>query len=263
METAEQTVARLRQEIALDRASLLRQIGDNIPDGALYQVVAEPDGNRRFVYWSAGIEQLIGVPPAEAIADPGKLYRLVHPDDLERFSIAEQKAVAQGGVFDETVRMRHAGSGELRWVHLRSAPRALADGRTVWDGIYIDVTNQKKIEQALTHSLQRLDLAQQAGHIGVFDLDVPSGRLIWTEEEQRIFGVAPGTFEGTLEAWAKRVVPDDADRVREEMRAAMEARVPQMSLTFRIITPSGAQRWIEGAARFSYDETGKPLRMVR
>ena len=262
METAEQTIARLREEIAQDRASLLRQIGDNIPDGALYQVLAQPDGSRRFVYWSAGIEQLIGVGPAEAIADPGKLYRLVHPDDLPRFSAAEQQAVQQRSVFDETVRMYHARTGELRWVHLRSAPRPLVDGRTVWDGIYIDVTNQKNIEQALTHSLQRLDLAQQAGHIGVFDWDVKTGRLIWTEEEHRIFGMVPGTFEGTIEAWAQRVVPEDAGRMKSDMRAAMEARAPQMTFAFRIVTPSGAQRWIEGAARFSYDEQGQPLRMV-
>ncbi len=262
METPEQTIARLQEEIARDRASLLRQIGDNIPDGALYQVVAETDGSRRFVYWSAGIEQLIGVSAADAIADPGKLYRLVHADDLERFGTAERKAVAAKGVFDETVRMQHARTGELRWVHLRSAPRALADGRTVWDGIYIDVTTQKNIEQALTHSLQRLDLAQQAGHIGVFDWEVQSGRLMWTEEEHRLFGLKPGTFAGTIEAWAERVVPEDAERMKEEMRTAMEARVPQMTFAFRIVTPAGAQRWIEGAARFSYDENGKPLRMV-
>lgn len=195
METPEQTIARLQEEIALDRASILRQIGDNIPDGALYQVVADLNGNRRFVYWSAGIEQLIGISPAEAIADPGRLYRLVHPDDQARFISSERKALETLGVFDENLRMHHATTGELRWVHLRSAPRPLADGRTVWDGIYIDVTNQKNIEQALIHSLERLDLAQQAGHIGVFDWDVQSGRLMWTEEEQRIFGLVPGTFE--------------------------------------------------------------------
>ena len=262
METPEQKIARLEVELAQDRGSLLRQIGDNIPDGALYQVVADVDGTRRFVYWSAGIEQLIGVSAPDAIADPGKLYRLVHADDIGRFAAAESAAVAAKTVFDETVRMHHARSGELRWVHLRSAPRELPDGRTVWDGIYIDVTNQKNIEQALTHSLQRLDLAQQAGHIGVFDWDVQSGRLMWTEEEHRLFGLKPGTFAGTIEAWAERVVPEDAERIKEEMRAAMEARAPQMTFAFRIVTPAGAQRWIEGAARFTYDESGKPLRMV-
>ncbi|MDQ6860394.1 MAG: PAS domain-containing protein, partial [Verrucomicrobiota bacterium] len=59
------------REIADDHASLLRQIGDNLEDGALYQVVAELDGSRRFTYWSAGIERLIGVSPQEALANAG------------------------------------------------------------------------------------------------------------------------------------------------------------------------------------------------
>ncbi|HSH38867.1 MAG TPA: PAS domain-containing protein, partial [Chthoniobacterales bacterium] len=262
METPEQTIARLEQELAHDRASLLRQVGDNIPDGALYQVVADLHGTRRFVYWSAGIEQLIGVPADEAVAEPRRLYQLIDPDDVARFTSAEANALANLGIFDETVRFRHATTGELRWVHLRSAPRPLPDGRTVWDGIYIDVTIQKNIEQALIHSLERLDLAQKAGHIGVFDWDVQTGRVMWTEEEQRIFGLVPGTFEGTIEGWAKRLVPEDAQRMKDEMQRAMDARLAQMSFAFRIITPAGAERSIEGAGRFSYAEDGTPLRMV-
>jgi PAS domain S-box-containing protein len=147
-------------------------------------------------------------------------------------------------------------------VRLRSAPRRLADGRVVWDGIYADVTDQRNIAQALTHSLERLDLAQQAGHIGVFDWNVQTDALIWNDEEQRIFGLQPGTFKGTLEAWAERVLPADREPTQEAIRAAMERRDPQINFAFRIVTPAGATRSIEGAARFSYDRAGKPLRMV-
>jgi PAS domain S-box-containing protein len=250
------------REIAHDQASLLRQIGDNLPDGALYQVVAEVDGRRRFVYWSAGIERLIGVSPAEALANPGNLYGLIHPDDAGRLGPAEAKSLIELSGFDETVRIRHRHSDEWRWVHLRSAPRALSDGRVVWDGIYLDVTKQKRADEALLESVERLDLAQQAGHIGVFDWIVPEGRVVWNAEEQLIFGLAPGTFEGTVEAWAKRLVPEDAERMQREMREAMERRDGQMTFAFRIVTPAGAQRWIEGAGRFTYAADGAPLRMI-
>jgi PAS domain S-box-containing protein len=160
------------------------------------------------------------------------------------------------------VRIRHRATGEWRWVHLRSAPRALSDGRVVWDGIYIDVTKQKHAEEALLESVERLGLAQQAGQIGVFDWIVPEGRVIWNAEEQLIFGLTPGTFEGTVEAWAKRLVPEDAERMQREMREAMERRDGQMTFAFRIVTPAGAQRWIEGAGRFTYAADGAPLRMI-
>ena len=250
------------REVSDDRASLLRQIGDNLPHGALYQVVANTDGGRRFVYWSAGIEQLIGVSAQDALDDPTKLYRLIHPDDLALVGAAEQRSLEQMAMFDETIRIRHARTGVWRWVHLRSAPRRLADGRVVWDGIYGDVTDQKNIGEALRHSLERLDLAQQAGHIGVFDWNVQTGTVIWSDEELRIFGLAPGTFEGTIEAWSQRVLPQDRVPMEQAMRAAMERREPQLVFSFRIMTPAGAIRSIEGAARFSYAPDGKPLRMV-
>ena len=250
------------RELATDQASLLRQIGDNLPDGALYQVVAEIDGRRRFVYWSAGIERLIGVSAAEALADPGNLYGLVHPEDVARLGPAETKSLTELSPFDETIRIRHRHTGEWRWVHLRSAPRALSDGRAVWDGIYIDVTKQKRADEALLESVERLHLAQQAGRIGVFDWVVPEGRVIWNAEEQLIFGLAPGTFEGTVEAWAKQLVPEDAERMHREMSEAMARQEPQMTFAFRIITPAGALRWIEGAARFAYAPDGTPLRMI-
>ncbi|MDQ6626621.1 MAG: ATP-binding protein, partial [Verrucomicrobiota bacterium] len=230
-------------------------------DGALYQVVAELDGSRRFTYWSAGIERLIGVSPQEALANAGTFYGLIDPNDAARLGPAEERSLRELAGFDEVIRIQHRGTGEWRWAHLRSAPRALRDGRVVWDGIYLDVTEQKRTEEALTRSLERLDLAQQAGQIGVFDWEIPTGQLIWTAEEQRIFGLTPGSFEGTIEGWATRVLPEDAERMQREMQAAMEQRDPQMNFSFRIFSPQGV-RSIDGAARFTYSDDGKPLRMV-
>ncbi|HKB01777.1 MAG TPA: hypothetical protein VKD90_06135, partial [Gemmataceae bacterium] len=67
-----------------DQAELLRTLGDNLPDGFIYQVTGTPDGARRFTYVSAGVERLFGVPRAEALADAGALYGLIHPDDVPR-----------------------------------------------------------------------------------------------------------------------------------------------------------------------------------
>jgi PAS domain S-box-containing protein len=83
------------RDLANDRASLLRQLGDHLPDGALYQVLAELDGGRRFLHWSAGIEQLIGVSAEEALSDPGSLYSLIDPQDLSRLGPAETKSLRE------------------------------------------------------------------------------------------------------------------------------------------------------------------------
>jgi PAS domain S-box-containing protein len=109
---------------------------------------------------------------------------------------------------------------------------------------------------------ERLRLAQRAAGIGVFDWHVPSGRIDWTEEEERLFGLEPGTFEGTIEGWAQRVLPEDGERMNREMAAAMARRQPGMDFEFRVRRPDGEVRWVEGSAAFTYAADGTPLHMV-
>ena len=109
---------------------------------------------------------------------------------------------------------------------------------------------------------ERLHLAQRAARIGTFDWDVRSGRVAWTEEEERLFGIAPGTFGGTIDDWAAFVHPDDLPRMRAGMQAAMARGDAEMAFAFRIRRPDGALRWIEGSALFTYADDGAPLRMV-
>ena len=56
--------------------------------------------------------------------------------------------------FDMELPMRRP-DGELRWMRLHSRPRRLPDGRTIWDGVQIDITASKRAKQALLESERR------------------------------------------------------------------------------------------------------------
>ncbi|HET7464880.1 MAG TPA: ATP-binding protein [Longimicrobium sp.] len=127
---------------------------------------------------------------------------------------------------------------------------------------HIDLSERKQAEEALSANEERLRLAQRAAGIGTFDWHIPSGRVEWTEEEERIFGMEPGSFEGTIEGWGKRVIAEDRERMEREMGAAMQRGERELDFAFRITRPDGEVRWIEGSAEFFYGEDGAPLRMV-
>jgi PAS domain S-box-containing protein len=129
-------------------------------------------------------------------------------------------------------------------------------------GIAIDITEQRRAQAALAQSQERLELATTAARIGTFDWDIPTGRVLWNPQEELLFGLDPGTFERSVEGWAKRVHPDDLPLIRERIRDAMDRRSAELSLAFRIIRPDQTVRWIEGTARFLYAPDGTPLRMV-
>src|SRR3712207_9395114 len=48
---------------------------------------------------------------------------------------------------------------------------------------------------------------------------LPSGRVVWSEQEERLFGLEPGTFEGSIEGWASRVLPEDLGPMRADRKS--------------------------------------------
>lgn len=128
----------------LEREQQIRSISDNLPDGLVYQMDTGPTGQDRcFTYISAGVERLHGITPAAALRDSSLIYRQVLEEDVPLLVKAEAEAVATLQPFHTEVRIRKP-SGEIRWIQINSTPRPPRDGRTIWDGVEIDITARKQ-----------------------------------------------------------------------------------------------------------------------
>jgi PAS domain S-box-containing protein len=214
------------------------------------------------VVWSEQLYEFHGLRPGEFGGTAADFGRLVHPDDTERVQAALQAALLGGRGYELEFRTVRP-DGQVRW--LATSGQALFDeaGNPVrMLGATTDVTQRKQTEEALARSNERLELAQRAAHIGVFDWDVQRGAVVWTEEQERLFGLEPGTFEGTIAGWTRRVVPEDAERMRRDVADAMGSGRRELDFGFRAVRPNGTTRRVHGSARFVYDESGKPLRVV-
>jgi len=126
---------------------------------------------------------------------------------------------------------------------------------------HLDFTESKKSEEALKESQQRLTIAQQAGGIGVFDLNLRNNQTVWTAESEKIYGLPAGSFTGTNDKWAQSVHPDDLQRIIDEACRSVRQKADGQT-EFRIIRPNGEVRWIADFWRIICDEHGQPFRMV-
>lgn len=126
----------------------------------------------------------------------------------------------------------------------------------------VDMTERAQAEETIRESRERLDLAVAAHRIGIFDWHVPSGRIVWSRELEEIFGLEPGAFEGTQEAFAKRVVAEDFERALAETNERLARGDPLIPFHFRILRADGATRWVEGTSRVVYGADGSPERIV-
>lgn len=169
---------RLATEATLrDNAVQLRSLGDNLPNGMIYQLRTSPDGQRRqFLYVSAGVQGLHEVSAAEVLQDAAIFTRQTHPEDLPTVRRLEAEALAEMKPLRMECRLM-LPSGKIRWSLVTSAPRRLEDGDLIWDGLEMDITDFKTAEQQL--SLQSTALAAAANVIIITDTQ---GRMQWVNE---------------------------------------------------------------------------------
>lgn len=125
-----------------------------------------------------------------------------------------------------------------------------------------DLRQRAETEAALREANERrLSLALAAGGMGAWDWDIRGGRVNWSSELESIHGLAPGTFDGTLEGYRRDVHPADVDRLTNAIGAALQSREASYDIEYRIIRPDGTVRWLSAKGRVLVDESG-PSRMV-
>jgi len=214
------------------------------------------------IHWSGKLMEIVGLTGDE----PGNLrtwMNLVHADDRVLAQEAAEQAIAGERPLDTEFRVVRPRDGRVVWLASRGEVVRGSDGapeRLV--GVNFDITARREAEQALREGEERLRLAQRAARIGTFDWHMPTNRLTWTPEEERLFGLEPGTFEGTIEGWRSRVHPEDREQVEQAIAAAIRKREREMDFSFRVLLPDGSIRHIGGSGAFLYAPDGSPLRMV-
>ena len=140
---------RVESERALmERNTMLEALGDNIPGGAVYQIMQDGPERFRFTFFSAGFQRLFQMDPGAVIADPQVLLRAIHRDDWGAYAAAQARSMRDKTPFDHE--FRHVTpDGEVKWVPCLCAPRELPDGRVAWDGVVTEITERKATEERL------------------------------------------------------------------------------------------------------------------
>jgi PAS domain S-box-containing protein len=125
-----------------------------------------------------------------------------------------------------------------------------------------DVTAERTRQRELESALLRVTQATQAGGVGLWDWDLLTDRVHYSDEWKRQLGHAPQEIGDTFEEWRLRVHPDDVEPTLARVRAAIDDPRQPYDVVFRMRHKDGSYRSILAQSSVVRDDEGRPRRMV-
>jgi PAS domain S-box-containing protein len=123
----------------------------------------------------------------------------------------------------------------------------------------VAIERQRAVEQ-LEAEQELLDLAQKSAHAMAFDWYIQQEVNVWSPEQEALYGLPPGSFDGTYQSWKKLIFAPDWHTVVDAITHAHETG--NVSAEFRVIWPDGSLHWLSTNGRMFFDDAGEPLRLV-
>jgi PAS domain S-box-containing protein len=238
-----------------DREAYNRQILDGAVD---YGIVAADLGGH-VTLWNRGATEMLGWTEEEMLGRPIALFFTPEDRVLGRPGAKRREALESGRAHDARWHLRK--SGERFWGLSEMAPLRDAQGQAIgFVKLMRDHTLEYEAQEALRHSEERLQRAQEAGGVGLFSLDTLTDVISATDEFCRIFGIEPQSELNAADV--ERLVVMD-DRMLASNRDVRASGSGLLDIEYRIHrADTGAERTIARRADYEYDDEGRPIRLV-
>jgi PAS domain S-box-containing protein len=126
-----------------------------------------------------------------------------------------------------------------------------------------EIAEHRQTSRTLAESETRLRLAVEGAGMGTFDVDLQTGKVVWSATHLRMLGYeVMAERETTIEMWRSCVHPDDLQRVLEAREQALRHH-SVYSVEYRIQrADSGETVWLAVFGHYHHAESGEAVRFL-
>jgi PAS domain S-box-containing protein len=221
--------------------------------------LSDPEKNR-IIYISPGYETIWGRSCESLYEAPRSWLDAIHAEDRVRvLHAALTKQV--DGAYDEQYRIV-LPDGSMRWIRDRAFPVHDAAGRVYRiAGLAEDITRHKEMEEQLRVREERLRLALATSDLGIWDWNVQTGSMFWSEQVETLCGLPPASFPGTYRAFLDLIDPRDRSQVLQTIQRALDCAT-DLDVEHRTIWPDGTPHRLHWCGRIYRDAAGTAARVL-
>ena len=219
----------------------------------------EVDLRAKSVYWSDETCRIQGVEPgySPTLEEAIEFYA---PDSRPVIQDAVNNAIATGKGWDLELELLRK-DGIFVWVRAMGSVEFEYGQPIRLLGAFQDITAAVKTRLLIASINDRMQLATSAGGIGIWELDLVGGTLLWDPFMYRLYGLEPDELTCAYDLWARHLHPDDRPIAEGALQKAIASEL-EFALEFRIIWSDKSVHTIKALAIVERDSSGIARRVV-
>ncbi|MFA6162403.1 MAG: response regulator [Methylobacter sp.] len=211
------------------------------------------------IYVNPSFERITSYSRDEVI---GRNCRFLQGKEVDQPGLDEIRAVLREGRAGEALVHNYRKDGTPFWNDLRIAPVHDVQGRlTHFIGISDDVTERRRIGDALRESEERLRRSQLYAKIGSWDWSIQTGKILVSENFGPLFGQPEGMTEVTYDSFLAVVHRDDREALSDALQACVERGI-DYNVECRCLWPDDTLHWLQCRGDVVRAADGTPLNML-
>jgi PAS domain S-box-containing protein len=233
----------------------LDSIIENIP----VMVFIKDAKNLRFEMFNKAGEGLLGFTRKDLIGKND--YDLFPKEQADSFTQNDRIVLESHSLLETLEEKVKTANGDIRWLHTFKI--GLYDEHnqaTHLLGASLDITDRKHTEDSLRESEHKLAEAQRMAHLGHWEQDIATNKLIFSDEVYRIYEVNQHDFPGTQDALITLIHPEDISTVKAAYADSLNNHSSHQ-IEYRIVASDGRIKYVQQKYEVIYDSEDRPIKI--
>lgn len=248
------------ERLVRDAQTQLTHLAKNVP-GVIFQYELKSESDRKFVYVSEGSREIFELEPHAIIEDAKVLWKLLNQDDISRFfsNLFEAAKTMKPIEFES---MFQLPSGKVRWLKSIAKPEKSETGSLLWNGVILDISEQKNIEFELKQSRERYEIAVQGANDGLWDWNLISNHVYFSARWKSMLGYQEHELQNHLDTFTKLLHPDSVKKVFEIVNDYIAGNLKNYEVELQLLHKKGYYHWVLARGAVLRDNKGKAYRFA-